>query len=351
MALFHAADLHVGAYRFVPDQLARCKEVLDAVVAKVVGHPDRLKILVLAGDLADRKNLTEEERNLILDFVVNLLTAHVHVVVENGNHDFMNEALTMLEPLRYLAKLSPYLHVVLGQPGRITIGDFGFGCVPCQQDLTTKQLEGIARDLYKRAPCKTFYMVVHEAVYGSTNFRTTWKAKSDKYLKIPNLSFVTGWMLGDIHQRQAIMPNAWYAGSPLQIKADENPTSGILEWIGSRPKFHPITSRGFRITTDLRAALEYAKQGHYVRLKGEVPGGTELPTNIITDGEAAAIEIDLGMDDSGDVDEFKVELDLLTQLPAFLAKRGLQARHQTMAVELVSSISRNRSNVATVEPD
>jgi DNA repair exonuclease SbcCD nuclease subunit len=192
-------------------------------------------------------------------------------------------------------------------------------------------------------------MVVHEAVYGSANFRNTWKAKSDKYLKIPSLSFVTGWMLGDIHQRQQISTNAWYSGAPLQIKSDESPSNGILQWIGSKTKFHPLKIRGFRFTNDFDEALKYAKAGHYVRFKGKTPPGVDVPSNIVCDDSIAAIEVDLDYESGSEVGEFKVTIDLIGPLPKFLAARGMQPRHQTMAIEMVSSIIQSRNSVVAEE--
>lgn len=349
IALFHTADLHDGAYRFLPDSLGRCNEMFEAIYNCVIQYQARLKILVIAGDIFDRKNITEEERNLFFAFVVRMVKMKIHIVMMNGNHDYYTESLTLLQPFKYVAALNQYLHVVLGEPASVTIEDIGFGCVPCQQDLTTEQLASIAKDLHKRCACSTFYMIVHEAVYGSANFRNTWKAKSDKYLKIPSLPFVTGWMLGDIHQRQQVSTNAWYSGAPLQIKSDESPSNGILQWIGSKPKFHPLKIRGFRFTNDFDEALKYAKAGHYVRFKGKVPPGSDIPSNIVCDDSIAAIEVDLDYESGSEVSEFKVTIDLIGPLPKFLAARGMQPRHQTMAIEMVSSIIQSRNSVIAEE--
>jgi DNA repair exonuclease SbcCD nuclease subunit len=321
--------------------------MFDAIYDRIMSHPNPQKIFVAAGDIYDRKTITEEERNLFLDFLTRLLLAGVHVVVINGNHDFYVEGLTLLEPLRYIARLNKNLHVVLGDPGRVDVLGIGFGCVPCQQDLNTERITAIAKRLYQSKPCDTFYMVVHEAVLGSTNHRGTWKAKSDKYLRIPKLDFVTGWMLGDIHKRQKIAENAFYAGSPIQVKSDEDPNGGILEWRGPFVKFHQIKSRGFRFTADYDEALELSKEGHYVRFTGQVPKNAEVPSNVAVNGDISAIEIDIdfaGTDMS--VDEFKFEMDLITPLPTYLASQGLQPHQQKIAVELVSGYLQSRNNVA-----
>lgn len=347
-ALFHTGDLHDGAYRFIVDHLERCREMFNAIFDKVISHPNPKKILVVGGDVYDRKNITEEERNLFLDFITRLLINGVHVIVINGNHDYYVEGgLTLLEPLRFIARLNKNLHVVLDKPGRVDVLGLSFGCVPCQQNLNTDALAIIAKRLYKEKPSETFYMVVHEAVRGAVNHRGTWKAKTDKYLQIPNLSFVTGWLLADIHKRQRIAENAYYCGSPIQIKSDEDPRGGILEWHGHRVKFHEIKSRGFRFTSEFEKALEYAAEGHYVRFTGEVPRGAEVPTNVAVNGDLTAIEIDVDFSGSeGDPTEFKLDMDMITPLPAYLAAQGLQPRQQKIGVELVSSFLQSRNNIA-----
>jgi DNA repair exonuclease SbcCD nuclease subunit len=323
--------------------------MFNAIADIVIGYDADLKIFVMAGDVADRKNISEEERNLFLSFITRLALAGIKIVVINGNHDFYTESLTLLEPLKFLAALNSNIHVVLGDPARITINGIGFGCVPCQQDLKTSELEAIAKRLHSQAPCKRFYMVVHEAVFGAVNHKRTWKAKSDKYLRIPDLDFVTGWMLGDIHERQQITSNAWYSGSPIQVKSDENPSNGILQWSGSKTRFIPVKTRGFRFTTSPQEALKLAREGHYVRFSGKVPPDIEFPHNVAVDGDVAAIEIDIDAgtyDDDAGASEFKVEIDLVGPLPNFLASKGVQEHHQRMSVELVSSILQTRTAIA-----
>jgi hypothetical protein len=91
--------------------------------------------------------------------------------------------------------------------------------------------------------------------------------------------------------------------------------------------------------------LKFAAENHYVRFKGTVPAGTELPTNVLANGEIAAIEIDLDTEADTETEEFKTTIDLITPLPAFLAKRGMQPHFQTMAIDIVSAIIQRRTSV------
>lgn len=339
--LFHAADLHTGAFRYIPDHLKRTATMFAEMLRVVVGVDAETRILGIVGDAYDRKTITEEERNLFIAFVVDLLEAGVHVILINGNHDFYTESLTLLEPIRQMARLAPNLHVHLKEPGVTLIGGIGFGCVPCTQDLTTEQLTSYARMLHAQAhKPKLFYMLVHEAVYGAVNHKRTWKANSDKYLRVPDLDFVTGWWLGDIHERQQIHDRAWYSGAPYQVKADESERCGILQWAGDKTRFHQLNVPGFRYTADITEARALADAGHYVRFTGTADEAElkTLPATVMCTGDIAAIELDVDLS-VPDVDTSGLgTVDLITPLPEFLAREGRNERQQQRGVELVMEI-------------
>ncbi len=339
--LFHTGDLHTGAFRYIPNHLDRTGKMFSEILRIVVACKAKVRILTIVGDAYDRKTITEEERNLFLKFVVDLLAAGVHVILINGNHDFYKENLTLLEPLRLMSNLAANLHVHLQDPGTTVIGDIGFGCVPCTQELTTERLTAYAEMLYAQAhKPKYFYMLVHEAVYGAVNHKRTWKAASDKYLRVPDMPFVTGWMLADIHERQQIHQKAWYCGSPYQVKADESDTCGILQWAGSRVRFLPLDVPGFRYTDDVNEARALAAKGHYVRFTGTADEAVlkTLPATVLCTGDIAAIELDIDTTVAPAVVSKLGSLDLIAPLPAFLAKDGLNERQQRRGVEIITEI-------------
>lgn len=230
--IVHTGDLHTGACRFAYDYLKRhaavFKGILEYVRARL--HAGKNVIVVIAGDLLDRKTITEDERNIALRFVVSLVKLKVHVVVINGNHDFYNEdGVTMIHPLHIMQSLCPkYLHVVTTNPDVVNIKelDVSFVCIPCQQDLTTKKLLGLVTAQLPKASCSRRYGVVHEAINGSI-------ASDNHVMKtgcdLPDIG-LDGILLGDIHKAQRIGKSAWYCGSPLQVKSNEDPYKGFLLW-------------------------------------------------------------------------------------------------------------------------
>jgi hypothetical protein len=313
----------------------------------VLSVPAKMRILCIVGDAYDRKTITEEERNAFLEFVIDLVLSGVHVILINGNHDFYNESLTLIEPVKQMSRLVDHLHVHTKTPGVTTIGEISFGCVPCTQGLTTDQVTALATMLYKQAhrdgkPPRAFYMLVHEAVYGAVNHKRTWKAKSDKYLRIPDLPFVTGWMLGDIHECQQIHTRAWYSGAPYQVKSDESERCGILQWAGSQTRFHSLNVPGFRYTADITVAKKLAAEGHYVRFTGKASEAElkSLPATVMCDGDIAAIELDVDVA----VPDLNItsmgSVDLISPLPDFLARDGCNERQQHRGVELVLGIKK-----------
>ena len=230
--IVHTGDIHVGACRSVFDYLNRHKtalqEIIDLVAAKVAAGIN--VAVALGGDLADRKNMSEEERDLIMWFVVELVRLGVHVIIINGNHDFYNEdGLTMIHPLHTMQKLCPKkLHVVVDNPDVVDIPelDLSFLCIPCHLDLTTKRLRNMLDKLEKKAKCRYRYGLVHEAINGSiANDNHKMSTKCD----IPETK-LDGILLNDIHRCQRVGRAAWYSGSPLQIKSNEDPEKGVLVW-------------------------------------------------------------------------------------------------------------------------
>lgn len=230
--IVHTGDLHTGACRFAYDYLNRHAKAFKGITAYVRKRKQAgvNVIVVIAGDLLDRKTITEDERNLALGFVVGLVKLGVHVVVINGNHDFYNEdGVTMIHPLHIMQSLCPkYLHVVTDNPDVVNLCDLdvSFVCVPCQQDLTTTKLMKLISGQLSKVECTRRYGVVHEAINGSlASDNHVMKTSCD----LPDTG-LDGILLGDIHKAQRIGKSAWYCGSPLQIKSNEDPYKGFLVW-------------------------------------------------------------------------------------------------------------------------
>lgn len=274
VALFHTADLHIGACRNVYEYMTRAQDVCSGILSYIAEYKAKHKILVIAGDLGDGKKPSEHERNLMLEFVTSALESKIHVVMINGNHDFYDESgVVMLEMFQYIKRVvRKHLHVVTHKPQCVDIqlddSGISFLCVPCQQDLSTKQLNKILANLRKDAKYSLQYGVVHEALSGAlTGNDHRMKTSCD----VPDIGDIRGIMLGDIHLRQSMGPRAWYCGSPYQIKYNEPKDKGFLVWHPQHdePDYVPLSNVAKLIEiTDPKKLKKYENTKHSVRYVG-----------------------------------------------------------------------------------
>lgn len=229
--VFHTADLHIGSCRNIYDYLNRARIMCMQIIEVVKKTPGKHKVVVIAGDLMHGKSPTEPERILAFDFILGLLETGAYVVMVNGNHDFYNEdGVTMIDTIQMISKLSSNkLHVVTNTPRVVDIAEAkaSFLCVPCRQNLTTKKLRRILKDLSESAQYGLRYGVVHEAISGSVE-KNNYVLKTN--CEIPEHGGIEGLLLGDIHIRQKVGDRAWYCGNPYQTRYNDGKDKGILIW-------------------------------------------------------------------------------------------------------------------------
>lgn len=270
--LFHTGDLHFGACRRVHEYMHRIDCVCEGILAVVDASKAKHKVVVVAGDLMDGKHPTEEERCRALRFVLDLVHRRIHVVMTNGNHDFVNEdGVTMLDIFIQIQRLeSKYLHIVTNNPGVVDIQgiEASFLCVPCRQNLTTSKLKKILSGLKSKAKHKLCYGVVHEAINGSISSDThTMKTDCDA----PEIDGIRGLMLGDIHKCQKVGNRAWYCGSPYQTKFNEDKHKGLLVWRPENDDPELVLLRGVPKlieTSDAKELKKYENTKHTVHYVG-----------------------------------------------------------------------------------
>lgn len=254
MKILHCADLHVGDSRTLPGYLDRQRQALYALTDVAVSH--HVDAMLICGDVFDAPHMKPHEKDMFLGWL--LVTDRraqehgFHVVIENGNHDEIDEGYTHLHGYRVLqdAGLLRATIVVEYDPEMVSIGNLHIAVLPARKYRGADIIEivqGLRDKLIAKLGHDPKYLVamVHEAVQGAQNEAGTWSVKSGPRLD-PDL--VTYWALGDIHKPfQQVAPNAWYPGSPIQhdfgdISADRgclivdlndpcNPTPVILPGI------------------------------------------------------------------------------------------------------------------------
>jgi len=199
MRFIHTSDLHIGSHRDFPDYLKRQEDMLNGIF--LIAKKKKCRLILISGDLYDRINLKEEERNLLIKVFVKWLKKGYHICCINGNHDFYTEEKTLIEVMTEVGKLSDNFHSVIMSPGIIDLSDeFGIvlSCIPCQQNLTKTKIKEIVSKHYHSLDEKPekFIVMLHECIGGAV-LDEGFKLEGTK---IPKLSYVDYWALGDIHK-------------------------------------------------------------------------------------------------------------------------------------------------------
>ena len=342
-ALFHTADYHIGAYRWIHNYLVRTQTFLDDLVETIINYEADEKVLALVGDFWDGENLTEEERVLGTMFLTRLISAGVHVVEILGNHEFFNaQGLTMLHAQSHWAHVLPTYHVVAREPQVVTIhlasGPVQFFCLPCTQARDTADLIRDVATLRNQAGPKVGprYVLLHEAVSSARTFRGE-EIRVPKTLMVTEDPDIDGYLLGDIHQRQQLGPKTWYCGAPLQVKRDEDPDTGLLVWAGSSTTYIPLTKAPkFKFTQDkavVAASVESGSDDILIYVGSEkLESVASLPKNVIVDPDYAAIDVS---DKVGSIVSSECGTEAIAQLPTFLAEHGHAADEQAEGVQII----------------
>ena len=279
-ATLHAADLHVGGFRFAFNYLERTETALNQMLATITATAKTVKHLVftLAGDLVHLKFPTERERALVHRFVSGVCAIpNIEFILLEGNHDYYDhDGFTMLHAFGEFRTHMPNLRIVTGKPRVITY-DFentsvSYMCVPCQQHLTTADMQAVLARMRKTARGEYVYAVIHECFIGSSN-ESGYAYKSK--LELPEDDGVDGYLLGDIHMRQQLGKRAFYCGSPWQTRFDEvDAVKGVLLWHPGVivPEFVQIKGVPRLIETLLpEHARKFANTEHTVRYIGRTP--------------------------------------------------------------------------------
>lgn len=245
----HTSDLHINVLRKYPGYLERASRMLDQIL--VVARREEVSCIVVAGDVFDRMDVTNLERQLLSRW---LADSEIPVLVTSGNHDQRTHEIGDT-CITYLSLLRDQLtnHLVYdGVPTVLEFHGIWFILLPYQgwmdQEfhlLVESLLERIAED-------GPIVVVAHEAVYGCTNDAGLNVTKHHQIRLDDSFPRVTYWALGDMHARQQVLDNAWYCGSPHQTTFAQPPDKGVLivdTDDPSNPKFVPLETPVLKILT------------------------------------------------------------------------------------------------------
>lgn len=347
LALLHTADYHIGAYRWVPNYLVRTKAMLQNILDEIAKLEASTKILVIAGDFWDRTDLTEQERLLGSWFITSVLRTGSHIVQTLGNHEFVDEqGLTLIHAQAHWSTISPNYHVVAGDPQVVTIvsagGPVQFLCLPCTQRRDTATFIRDVAALRAQAGPKVGlrYVIMHEAITAARDTRGA-EIRLPASLVIQEDPDIDGYLLGDIHTRQSFGSRTWYCGSPIQVKRDESPDTGMLLWDGSVPSVVPLSDAPkFKVTKDSNdiseAVASESKDIIFYVGDTALSDVADLPKNIVLDPNYKAADVSAEL---SAIVTSECQVEAQEQLPAFLAALGHDAEEQLAGVQMVIEIA------------
>jgi len=220
----HTADLHFGCCRTTlseDDYLKRPIASLMKIFEKAVSL--KIETLVIAGDLFDRSVPSKIEKYAAYTTLTKGINMGLRILLIRGNHDEGPEdsALHELVIWSELDQLEDRLIVVDTEIKHVNIDGQIFVLAPFKRKLTPLDISNyiIENDL------NNVVVVMHMAIRGSMLSSGIPLPEGNEI--IPN-ERVFYWAMGDIHERQQLLPNAHYSGSPYQIEFGETDYKGVL---------------------------------------------------------------------------------------------------------------------------
>lgn len=332
----HTADLHIGKSRTLPDYLERQELMLDGIykVAKDRG----IKLVLMAGDIFESKNIKWEEQHLFMEKLFEYDAKGFTTVICNGNHDELSTGVShmwlpaMVEKAGGLKRT----YIVDGEPRVINLPDLDIAVIPVvNNNMETRELAAaVTRMWHGTSEDERPFVVMLHATISGANTDIGYNISGGP--RIPDLSFVDYWAVGDIHRSQEIGHNAWYSGSPIQHDFGDHQPKGVLVVEAEKdgnPTTELVELEGIKTLVTITELPEEWPTDCYIRYLGPLESLMELPENVIkTEGVAPEAE-----DEDAEDGPVQMEFtDSLTEgLTEFLHTKGVSAELQEEGVRWV----------------
>ena len=239
MKLLHISDLHTGKRLY--DKINRNQDLIYALEqVKNICKEEKVEILLIAGDIFDKRNPDFESQEIILEFLTEINSFGMHTLLIAGNHDSY-DFMRIYKNLRKLANIH-----VFDRPKR-DIGeaifeykDVRIACLPypdervltgLEENKERNYAESVARYMKALAEkvegAKYKILMAHlmldkAQIAGSELYSSLLPKYAIRADSIPEtFDYVA---LGHIHKHQRIeeaVPKVYYSGSLYQIDFSE----------------------------------------------------------------------------------------------------------------------------------
>lgn len=223
--ILHIADLHYGHSRFLPEgRHIERQRLMGQEICKVI-RDKQVELVIIAGDLAHRIDLSPEEECAMMEFLYDLDNLADWVAIA-GNHDKYVEGKTRIDFLQS----AKFTRGTIATTRPLYVDKCGVGLILLPYaGYSTDTLEAAVRDLMTPGVAQGVPIIVvsHEHFVGAI-LDSGYVGYSKDYPRVPDIEEILYWALGDIHLHQQIGPTAWYSGSPMQHTFGEKVPKGVM---------------------------------------------------------------------------------------------------------------------------
>lgn len=319
MEIIQVSDIHLGVCRTLNNYLQRHIDIFKQIIQIAI---EKKCPVLIPGDLLDSPKITHDEYNLVLWFLCELEKNCIPTIVSPGNHEHMYDDIYALNFLEHI----PFKYVkIFNKPSVTTIGDIGIIALPWKDYSTDDIKQEVEQLLPSISKSKHKVVMLHECILGTTldTGRILYKGT-----KIPYVPEITYWAIGDIHRCQATnVDNGWFAGSPLQIKYDDQERKGLLHVDlnnPTKPAFISLKCKPLRTISSIEQITDDA----YYQLVGNFEEILKAGNNPMI------VRTDLSSEICNPIVDFK-RIDIIEGLTEFLASKDINEQQQKYALNWV----------------
>ena len=231
--ILHISDLHIGrdlnGFSLIDDQRYALDQIINLIIER------NIKYLILAGDIFDKYNPSNDAQELFEEFIVNISRLNIRTIIISGNHD-SKVRLSYLSS--FLKSNNIYIFTEVDEkPNFIEFDDDKLSFLPLpyinysdlkfklKSNETNETLHKIVIDNYFSNANKDYkhICIAHNLITGSK------LSDSERTLSVGGLDELSRELfysfnytaLGHLHIRQNLGNNIYYSGSLMKYSISE----------------------------------------------------------------------------------------------------------------------------------
>lgn len=221
MNILHLADLHVGVFRYGrKESIYHTADIeLHSCVTEILSN-EKPDLILIAGDIYDNPHPSTASRAIVNQLLM-FMAEICPVVLIAGNHDLSGRISALQPEVEIVERAQIPIAIISTEPQIVEPLDNIFVyAVPYirDTDILRHHMKSFIRaqsELKANSPESLHILLAHFPVPGcNTESGRIDVGETAVYGWAETFDYIA---LGDIHVRQPILPNVWYAGSPRFI--------------------------------------------------------------------------------------------------------------------------------------